>query len=166
MTGRITVRHRGGGHKRRYRIIDFHRKIMGPHEILRLEYDPNRSAHLALLKHKDTKQLSYILAANTMKAGDIVESGEDVAPVPGNCLPLSAIPPGTLIHNIGMLPGQAGKIARSAGKQRTAFFKRLYESVEQWRTGMCCLRPGHRLTAKCERLLPLLIFNLFFFGVQ
>jgi large subunit ribosomal protein L2 len=115
-TGRITSRHRGGGEKHPYRIIDWSRKLTGPHEVLRLEVDPNRSARIALLKHVESNRLSYILAPKGVQAGDVLQSGADVPPNKGNCLPLSAIPPGTLIHNIGLRPGEGGKIARSAGK--------------------------------------------------
>jgi large subunit ribosomal protein L2 len=87
---------------------------------MRIEVDPNRTARIALLKHSSTNRLSYILAPKGTQPGDIVQSGNDVPPDRGNCLPLSAIPPGTLIHNIGLRPNEGGKIARSAGKQDSA----------------------------------------------
>jgi large subunit ribosomal protein L2 len=113
--GRITVRHRGGGHKRHYRLIDFKRDKDGiPATIERLEYDPNRSAHIALLLYADGER-RYILAPRRAKAGDSVISGE-VAPIAvGNCLPLRKIPVGTVIHCVEMKPGKGGQLARSAG---------------------------------------------------
>jgi large subunit ribosomal protein L2 len=82
---------------------------------MRIEEDPNRTARIALLKHKETNRLTYIISPKGIKPGDILYSGEKVLPEPGNCLPIRAIPPGTLIHNIGINPGEGGKIARSAG---------------------------------------------------
>jgi large subunit ribosomal protein L2 len=114
-SGRITVRRRGGGHKQRYRIIDFKRtKDDAPATVERLEYDPNRTAFLALIKYADN-ELAYILAPQRLKAGDTVISGARVDIKPGNAMPLSAIPVGTIIHNIEMKIGAGGKIARSAG---------------------------------------------------
>lgn len=114
-TGRITVRHQGGGHKQRYRIVDFKRDKDGvPGVVERLEYDPNRSAHLALIKYADGER-RYILAPKGVVAGTPVLSGEDVAIKPGNALPLRSIPVGTLIHNIEMKPGKGGQLVRSAG---------------------------------------------------
>ena len=113
--GRMTVRHQGGGHKQRYRIVDFKRDKDGiPGTIERLEYDPNRSAHLALVKYSDGER-RYILAARGVGAGDQVISGEDAPIKPGNALPLRAIPVGTVIHNVEMKPGKGGQLARSAG---------------------------------------------------
>lgn len=114
-TGRITVRHQGGGHKQRYRIVDFKRDKDGvPGVVERLEYDPNRSAHLALIKYADGER-RYILAPKGIAAGSPVLSGDDVAIKPGNALPLRSIPVGTLIHNIEMKPGKGGQLVRSAG---------------------------------------------------
>jgi large subunit ribosomal protein L2 len=113
--GRVTMRHRGGGHKRRYRVVDFkRRKFDVPATVERLEYDPNRSAFIALVKYSDG-EISYILAPQRVKAGDTVVSGERVDIKPGNALPMENIPVGTIIHNIEMRPGKGGQIARSAG---------------------------------------------------
>ncbi len=113
--GRITVRHHGGGHKQHYRIIDFKRNKTGvPATVERLEYDPNRTAHIALLKYADGER-AYIIAPKNLAAGDVVESGDNVAIKPGNCLPLRNIPVGTIVHNLEMRPGKGAQIARSAG---------------------------------------------------
>ncbi|MEQ8207729.1 MAG: 50S ribosomal protein L2, partial [Woeseia sp.] len=113
--GRITVRHHGGGHKQHYRVIDFKRDKDGiPGVVERLEYDPNRSAHIALVKYADGER-RYILAAKNLEQGSPVSSGEDAPIKPGNALPLKSIPVGTTVHNIEMKPGKGGQIARSAG---------------------------------------------------
>ena len=113
--GRITVRHQGGPHKQRYRIIDFKCDKDGvPGSVERLEYDPNRSAHIALIKYADGER-RYILAPKGLRAGSPVISGEDAPIKPGNALPLRAIPVGTTVHNVEMKPGKGGQIARSAG---------------------------------------------------
>jgi large subunit ribosomal protein L2 len=113
--GHITVRFRGGGHKRSYRLVDFKRRKFGvPATVERLEYDPNRSAWIALIRYADG-ELSYILAPQRLKAGDTVISGARADIKPGNAMPLGAIPVGTIIHNIEMKPGAGGKIARAAG---------------------------------------------------
>ena len=114
--GRITMRHQGGGHKQRYRIIDFKRDKDGvPGVVERLEYDPNRSAHIALIKYADGER-RYILAPKGVGAGSPdCEVAKDVAIKPGNALPLRAIPVGTVIHNIEMKPGKGGQLVRSAG---------------------------------------------------
>jgi large subunit ribosomal protein L2 len=113
--GHITSRFRGGGHKQSYREIDFKRRKFGvPAVVQRLEYDPNRSAFIALIKYQDG-ELSYILAPQRLRAGDTVEAGERADIKPGNAKPLAAIPVGTIIHNIEMKPGAGGKIARAAG---------------------------------------------------
>jgi len=113
--GRITVRFRGGGHKQSYRLVDFkRRKFNVPATVERLEYDPNRTAFLALLKYEDG-ELSYIIAPQRLKVGDVVVAGEKVDIKPGNAMPLGAIPVGTIVYNIEMKPGAGGKIARSAG---------------------------------------------------
>jgi large subunit ribosomal protein L2 len=114
--GRITSRFRGGGHKQSYRIIDFRRrKYDVPGIIERLEYDPNRTAFIALVRYQDN-ELAYILAPQRVKAGDPVVSGVKVDIKPGNAMQLSSIPVGTIIHNIELKPGAGGKMARSAGQ--------------------------------------------------
>jgi large subunit ribosomal protein L2 len=113
--GRITQRWRGGGHKRRYRIVDFkRRKDDVTATVERLEYDPNRSAFIALVKYEDG-ELAYILAPQRLKAGDKVVSGEKVDVKPGNAMPMRSMPVGTIIHNVEMKVGKGGQIARSAG---------------------------------------------------
>jgi large subunit ribosomal protein L2 len=113
--GRITTRHRGGGHKQRYRVIDFKRNKTGvPARVERIEYDPNRSAHIALLLYADGER-RYILAPKGVQAGAEIRNGSDAPIKPGNAMPLRSIPVGTLIHNIEMKPGKGGQIARSAG---------------------------------------------------
>ena len=114
-TGRTTMRWRGGGHKRRYRIIDFKRKKDdAAATVERLEYDPNRTAFIALIRYPDGTQ-SYILAPQRLRPGDSVVSGERVDVKPGNAMPLRNIPPGTIVHNVEMKPGKGGQLARSAG---------------------------------------------------
>ena len=113
--GRITARRRGGGHKRRYRLIDFkRRKFDVAAKVVRLEYDPNRTAFIALLEYEDG-ELAYILAPQRLAAGDSVVSGEKADITPGNAMPLGSIPIGTIVHNVEMKPGKGGQIARSAG---------------------------------------------------
>ncbi|MBE6854130.1 MAG: 50S ribosomal protein L2 [Ruminococcus sp.] len=113
--GRITVRHKGGGVRRKYRIIDFKRnKVDMNATVLTLEYDPNRSAFIALVQYEDGEK-RYILAANGLKVGDTVRSGADADIKPSNCLPLQNIPVGTFIHNIELYPGKGGQLVRSAG---------------------------------------------------
>ncbi|KAI8365344.1 translation protein SH3-like domain-containing protein [Radiomyces spectabilis] len=130
-TGRITIRHRGGGHKRRIRIIDWHRKEAGAHVVVRLEHDPGRTAWIALLKHQETGKLSYIVAPNGVKAGDTLYSYRSVAKDAtqqeddsitrtaaidvGNCMPLKMLPVGTIIHNIGLKRNGPAVMARAAG---------------------------------------------------
>ena len=130
------VRHRGGGHKRRIRIVDFSRTAAGKHTVERIEHDPGRSAHIALLTHNETQEKSYIVAAEGMRAGDVIQSYRKGIPADllksmggimdpamiaaktawrGNCLPLHMIPPGTLIYNIGLVPDKGGQLCRSAG---------------------------------------------------
>ena len=114
-SGRMTVRHRGGGHKRRLRIIDFKRDKFGiPGEITSIEYDPNRTARIALVKYPDG-EWRYILAPNGLSVGDTVESGENAEIKLGNALPLKAIRPGTLVHNVELKVGKGGQIVRGAG---------------------------------------------------
>ena len=113
--GRITARRRGGGHKRLYRKIDFkRRKFDVPATVERIEYDPNRSAFIALLKYEDGEQ-SYIVAPQRLAAGDTVIAGRSVDVKPGNAMPMENIPVGTIIHNIEMRPGKGAQIARAAG---------------------------------------------------
>ena len=113
--GRITVRHRGGGNKRKYRVIDFRRdKLDMPAVVQRLEYDPNRSAFIALVKYEDG-ELLYVLAPVGLKAGDTILASAAADIKPGNCLPLANIPVGTIIHNIELQPGYGAQLVRSAG---------------------------------------------------
>lgn len=113
--GRITARHRGGGHKRKYRIIDFKRDKDGvPAKVAAIEYDPNRSARIALLHYLDGEK-RYILAPVGLQVGDMVESGPNADIKPGNALPIANIPVGTVIHNIELQPGKGGQMTRSAG---------------------------------------------------
>src|SRR3954463_5153557 len=114
-TGRIVVRYQGGGHKQRYRLVDFkRRKFDQPALVERLEYDPNRTSFIALIKYKDGEQ-AYILAPQRLAVGDTVVSGERVDVKPGNAMPLRSMPLGTIVHNVEMKPGKGGQIARSAG---------------------------------------------------
>ena len=113
--GRITVRHRGGGNRRKYRIIDFKRDKFGvAAEVLTLEYDPNRSAHIALVKYEDGEK-RYIIAPAGLKVGDKVMAGPEADIKPGNALPLINIPTGTFVHNVELYPGRGGQLARAAG---------------------------------------------------
>jgi large subunit ribosomal protein L2 len=113
--GRITTRHIGGGHKRAYRRVDFRRrKFDQPAKVERLEYDPNRTAFIALIKYGDG-ELAYILAPQRLAAGDTVIAGEKVDVKPGNAMPLASMPIGTIVHNVELKPGRGGQIARSAG---------------------------------------------------
>lgn len=113
--GRITARRRGGGHKRSYRIIDFKRRKWDmPATVERLEYDPNRTAFIALIKYEDGEQ-AYIIAPQRLAPGDKVIAGEKVDVKPGNAMPLRSMPVGTIIHNLEMKPGKGGQLARSAG---------------------------------------------------
>ena len=114
-TGRITMRHRGGGHKQRYRLVDFKRtKADVPATVERLEYDPNRTAFIALIRYGDG-ELRYILAPQRLKVGDTVVSGDKVDVKPGNAMPLKNIPVGTIVHNVELRPGKGGQLARAAG---------------------------------------------------
>ena len=113
--GHITVRHKGGGNKRKYRVIDFKRqKLDMPATVQRIEYDPNRSAFIALIKYED-ETLSYILAPYGLKAGDQVISSAAADIKPGNCLPIANIPVGTVIHNVELQPGHGAQLVRAAG---------------------------------------------------
>lgn len=113
--GRITVRHRGGGNRRKYRIIDFKRdKADMKANVLTIEYDPNRSAHIALVQYEDGEK-RYIIAPNGLKVGDVIMSGPNADIKPGNALPMTNIPVGTFIHNVELHPGKGAQLARSAG---------------------------------------------------
>ena len=113
--GKITVRHRGGGAKRRLRLLDFKRDKLGvPGRVAAIEYDPNRSARIALIYYADGEK-RYILAPSELNVGDAIKSGDDAEVKPGNALPLKLIPPGTLIHNIELEVGRGGQLVRSAG---------------------------------------------------
>ena len=114
-TGRITVRRRGGGHKRRYRIIDFKRnKLDMPAKVLTIEYDPNRSSNISLVQYEDGEK-RYILSPVDLVVGDVVISGENAPLKNGNCLPLINIPTGLFVHNVELQPGKGGQVVRSAG---------------------------------------------------
>ena len=113
--GRTTARHRGGGHKRRYRVVDFKRRKFGvPAAVERLEYDPNRSAFIALLRYDDGER-AYIVAPQRLRAGDRVVADEQADIKPGNAMPMRSMPVGTIVHNVEMKPGKGGQIARAAG---------------------------------------------------
>jgi large subunit ribosomal protein L2 len=113
--GRVTARRRGGGHKRSYRIIDFkRRKFDVPATVERLEYDPNRTAFIALVRYEDG-ELAYVLAPQRVAVGDVIVSGSKVDVRPGNAMPFTGMPVGTIVHNVELKPGAGGKIARSAG---------------------------------------------------
>ena len=114
--GRITVRHRGGGNRQKYRIIDFKRQSEKPQTVVGIEYDPNRTAYIALLKDEDGKK-SYIVAPVGVTDGQVLYSGKDADIIPGNTLPLANIPDGTFVHNIELYPGKGGQMVRSAGAQ-------------------------------------------------
>ena len=112
--GRITVRHRGGGNKKKYRIIDFKRDKEGKATVINLQYDPNRSANIALIEYEDGER-RYILAPNGLKAGHIIMTGADADILPGNCLPIANIPVGEMIHCIELYPGKGAQLVRAAG---------------------------------------------------
>jgi len=117
--GRITSRHRGGGSKHKFRIIDFYRKKKNVSaDIERIEYDPNRTSHIALVKYEDNER-NYIICPQGLKVGDKIISGENIEIKIGNCLQLKDIPPGTNLHNVELIPGNGGKLARSAGSSVT-----------------------------------------------
>jgi large subunit ribosomal protein L2 len=122
-TGQITIRHQGGGHKRRYRIIDFKRtKMEVPATVASIEYDPNRTARIALLHYKDGEK-TYIVAPIGLNVGDVIITSASADIKPGNALPLSAIPTGTIIHNVEMRPGKGAQMARGAGVGATLVAK-------------------------------------------
>lgn len=160
-SGRITVRHRGGGHKRRIRLVDFARTEAGKQTVQRIEYDPGRTSHIALLKNDRTGKLSYILACDGLRAGDVVESyrqgipedllremGGKVDPAilsvrtaqRGNCLPISMIPVGSIVHNVGITPVGPGKFCRAAGT-----YARIISKIPEKRKAVVRLQSGeHR----------------------
>ena len=112
--GRITVRHKGGGNKKKYRVVDFKRQSEGESRVLGIEYDPNRTAYLALLENDEGKK-SYVIAPASVTAGDVLSTGEHADIKPGNSLPIGRIPDGTFIHNIELYPGKGGQLVRTAG---------------------------------------------------
>ncbi len=113
--GHVTVRCRGGGSRQIYRIVDFSRREEGETEVVALQYDPNRSAFIALVRFRSTGKLAYVIAPDSVKVGDMLQSGTAAPIRPGNALPLSSIPEGTLVHNIELRPGTRGKMVRAAG---------------------------------------------------
>ncbi|MBE6565289.1 MAG: 50S ribosomal protein L2 [Ruminococcaceae bacterium] len=112
--GRITVRHRGGGNRKKYRIIDFKRDIEAPAKVIGIEYDPNRTAYIALVEYEDGTR-KYIIAPEGLTDGDVIYTGKDADIKVGNTLPIEAIPVGTFIHNIELYPGKGGQLVRTAG---------------------------------------------------
>ena len=143
--GKITARHRGGGHKRLYRIIDFKRNkdgVVGT--VTHIEYDPNRTCRIALVQYEDGEK-RYILAPEGVVAGAKIESGDSVEPNVGNCMPLGSIPPGTEIHNIEMQPGRGGQLVRSAGTRAVL-------NAREGRWAQVTLPSGEvrRLPSKCR----------------
>jgi large subunit ribosomal protein L2 len=145
--GIITSRFRGGGHKRMYRIIDFKRKKDGvPAVVLSVEYDPCRSARIALVQYQDAdKEKRYILAPDGLKAGDTVQSGEDCEPRLGMCMPLSKIPLGMSVHNVELTPGRGGQICRSAGCSAT-----LTNREKEWAQITMPSGEVRRVSVKCR----------------
>lgn len=163
-SGRITVRHRGGGHKRRIRLVDFTRTEPGQQTVQRIEYDPGRTSHIALLKNNKTEKLSYIVACDGLRAGDVVESyrqgipedllremGGRVDPAilsvrtaqRGNCLPISMIPIGSIVHNVGITPVGPAKFCRAAGT-----YARIVSKIPEKRKAIVRLQSGeHRYVA-------------------
>ena len=134
-SGKITMWQRGGGHKRRYRIIDFKRtKLDVKGTVERIEYDPNRSAFIALIKYEDN-ELKYIIAPQRLAIGDNIVSSKKADIKPGNCMPLSSVPVGTIIHNVELKPGKGGQIARSAGSYVQLIGKDLSYSILRLMSG-------------------------------
>jgi large subunit ribosomal protein L2 len=130
-TGRVTARRRGPGHKRYYRIVDFRRdRLDVPATVMSIEYDPNRSARIALVQYPD-KEIRYILAPNGIKIGDKVQSGSGIEPQLGNCMPIREIPAGTFIHNIELFEGRGGQMARSAGAYAIVMTKEADSTMAQ-----------------------------------
>lgn len=126
--GRVTVRHRGGGHKRRYRLVDFARGPKVPARVAAVEYDPNRSAWIALLHYVDGRK-GYILAPAGLGVGDMVEAGGGVEPRPGNAMPLRDVPVGAFVHSVELSPGSRGKVARAAGTAAQVLSKEEEEAI-------------------------------------
>ena len=157
-TGRITMRRRGGGAKRLYRIVDFKRnKFDIPAKVKSIEYDPNRSARIALLVYKDGEK-RYIIAPDGLKQGDRVESGPEAPPNVGNCLPLKKIPPGTAVHNVEMLPGRGGRMCRSAGASATSTSIAAPDAVVSVSTAVAAGGMiGGRLAAVCGSSPPAVV---------
>ncbi len=153
--GRITCRHRGGGHKRHYRTIDFKRDKIGiPAKVASIEYDPNRSARIALLHYVDGEK-RYILAPLNLNVDDTVESGPDADIKPGNTLPLSNIPLGTQIHNIELRLGKGGQIVRSAGTYAQLMAKEDRYALIKLPSGevrmvLIALQRHHRAAGQCD----------------
>ena len=147
-TGRITVRHQGGGNRTKYRVIDFKRqKTDMPATVKTLEYDPNRSAFIALVEYTDGVK-SYIIAPDGLKVGDVVISGKGADIKPGNCLPFENIPVGTIIHNIELYPGRGAQLVRSAGNMAQLMAKENgYALVRLVRCAMC-LSTAPQLSAR------------------
>ena len=144
--GRVTTRHKGGGHKRRYRVIDFKRRKDGvPAKVASIEYDPNRSARIALLHYADGAK-AYILAPAGLRVGATVESGPGADIRPGNSLPLANIPTGTLVHNVELKPGRGGQMARSAGSG--------IQLVAKDDRTPCCASPPGSCAASCSSAAP------------
>ena len=139
--GRITVRHRGGGNRRKYRIIDFKRQKAGEATVLTIEYDPNRSAFIALVQYEDGEK-SYIIAPNGLKAGDKIVSGADADIKVGNALPLGSIPTGTFIHNIELYPGKGAQLARAAGIMAQLMAKENNMALLRCRPASCVRCPS------------------------
>ena len=149
--GKVTVRFRGGGHKRLYRQIDFKRKRDGEKaNVVSIEYDPNRSTRIALIEYPD-KTKNYILAPHGLKAGDVVESGPGLEPNLGNCLPMKDIPAGTDIHNIEMQPGRGGQMVRTAGGSAV-----MNASEGQWAQVTLPSGEVRRLPANCRATIGML----------
>ena len=150
-TGRITARRIGGGHKRRYRLVDFkRRKFDVPAVIERLEYDPNRTAFIALVRYEDGEQ-AYILAPQRLKVGDSVIAGERVDVKPGNAMPLKNIPVGTIVHNVELKPGKGGQLARSAGTYVQLVGRDQGYAQLRWLRASCawCRPSASRRSARC-----------------
>jgi large subunit ribosomal protein L2 len=146
--GRITVRHKGGGHKQRYRILDFKRTKDGvPARVERLEYDPNRSANIALLMYTDGER-AYIIAPKGLKPGDQVQSGEDAPIGAGNCMPLRNIPVGAQVHCIEMRPGKGAQLARAAGSSAQLIAREGHFATLRLRSGEM-----RRIHADCRAVI-------------
>ncbi len=149
--GKITAWHRGGGHKRRYRRIDFKRNKDGIEaKVVAIEYDPNRTCHIALLEYADGEK-RYILAPQGIVEGEVLESGEQVEPKSGNCMPLKSIPVGLDVHNIELIAGQGGKMVRSAGGSA-----RLIAREGEWATLLLPSGEMRQVRAACRATLGVL----------